>query len=609
VCGIAGIIGPGTDPATLVPMLACLAHRGPDDSGTWAEPSVALGHRRLSILDLSSAGHQPMGSTDDRFVITFNGEIYNHEQVRGQLRERGHHFRSRTDTEVVLAAFAQWGTAALERLVGMFALAIWDRDLRTLTLARDRLGEKPLYYAHLGDRLVFGSEIAAVTAVPWVPSSIDPAATRLFLAYRDVPAPWTIHRSIRKLPPAHLMQFHDGRMSIQQYWRPMEQLSQPRLRLDATEALEALQDLLSEAVRQQMVADVPVGAFLSGGTDSSLVAALMVEHSTRPVRTFTVGFGDPEYDEAADATRVAQYLGTQHSVDYLDEPTVLALVPELPRMYGEPFADPSALPSRLVSARARRDVAVCLTGDGGDECFGGYNRYDVLERYGAPLEMLRPVAPLAHRLAPRLSGSARRLATVAGLSPEDLHRHALGITASTVIERLTGGSVPLYPPHEAWGLSGQTVRRRAMATDLIAYLPDQLLVKVDRAAMSVGLETRAPLLDHRVVEFSLRLPDRYLRGKPLLKELLYQRVPRALVDRPKQGFTVPLARWLRGELRPLLHDTLTAARLAEVGIEDRALVADLCRRHDAGEDHSDILWALLMLCLWAATPGARPHSG
>jgi asparagine synthase (glutamine-hydrolysing) len=333
----------------------------------------------------------------------------------------------------------------------------------------------------------------------------------------------------------------------------------------------------------------------------------MVEHSTRPVRTFTVGFGDPEHDESADAARVARHLGTEHTVDHLDEPTVLALVPELPEVFGEPFADPSALPSRLVSARARRDVTVCLTGDGGDEGFGGYRRYDLLERVGRPLQLLRPVAPLARRLAPRLPVPARRVAAVAGLSPEDLHRHALRITTAAIIERLTGGGVPRYPPSDAWNLSGPSVRRRAMVTDLVAYLPDQLLVKVDRTAMSVGLETRAPLLDHRVIEFSLQLPDHHLRGKPLLKELLYQRVPRALVDRPKQGFTVPLARWLRGELRPLLHDTLTADRLVEVGIEDRALVADLCRRHDAGEDHSDILWALLMLCLWAATPGARAH--
>ncbi|MBB2924544.1 asparagine synthase (glutamine-hydrolyzing) [Cellulomonas cellasea] len=603
MCGIAGVLAQGAVAEDLDAALVRLAHRGPDDTGTWAGPGVVLGHRRLSVVDPTPAGHQPMLSPSGRYVLTFNGEIYNHDELRAELVGRGHVFRSRTDSEVVLAAFVEWGEACVERFVGMFAFAVWDRDDRMLTLVRDRIGEKPLYYAHVGGRFAFASEIAALAGLPWVPTDLDHDAVRLFLAFRNVPSPWTIRAAIRKVPPAHVLRLRDDRIEVEPYWRPEDHLAAPRLQIDRAEALDTLDGLLGRAVRGQVVADVPVGAFLSGGIDSSLVTALMTETAQRPVRTFTVGFTDAVHDESPHAAAVAQHLGTEHHALHLDESAALALVPELPQIYGEPFADASALPTRLVAASARRVVTVCLTGDGGDETFGGYERYDKLGRYAAPARALAPVGAAAQAVAHRLPPSVRRIARIAGMSAPDVARTLLAVTSPRTVARMTGGPVPPYPGGP-WHLGDVALRHRSMVSDLTGYLPDQLLTKVDRAAMSVSLETRAPLLDHRVVEFSLRLPPELLVGKSLLRELLHRRVPPALVDRPKQGFTVPLARWLRGGLRPLLHDTLTPAVLADAGVVDTAAVADLLRRHDAGENHAAALWALLMLCLWVSAPPA-----
>ena len=616
MCGIAGLWCNeprhlGMAERSLGAMLARVVHRGPDDQGVWSDPNagIVLGHRRLAVIDLSPLGHQPMVLDGGRFVVAFNGEIYNFAELRSELAALGARFVSASDTEVLLHGYRIWGEQLLDRLVGMFSFAVWNGATRELFLARDRAGEKPLYYAHGPWGFAFASEVGALADLPDVSGDIDPDALALYLHYQYVPAPYSIYRGIRKLPPGCAMRVHAGRVSVWRYWDPAPLAAGPRLRIDENDALTLLESLLRKAVRGQMVADVPLGAFLSGGIDSTAVVSAMVESSPMPIRTFTIGFEESRFDESPHATAVARHLGTDHTVEILTERDALDLVPRVPQMYGEPFADSSALPTHLVSQTARNHVTVSLSGDGGDETFGGYPRFDYLDLATRLTRMAGPGARFLPALASRAPGKWRRGAPLFAVPPREAYRHLVSVFSPHDVRALTGSLPVLYEFERAWReAEQQPVRQRAMLADLLTYLPEAILVKVDRAAMAVSLETRAPLLDHRILEFALQLPMAMLKGKRLLKRLVYRRVPRELVDRPKQGFGVPLARWFRGQLKPLLLDTLTPAQMRAVGIQDYAIVRRMLDQHLSGvADHASRLWALLILGLWAHARRNRSH--
>lgn len=605
MCGIGGLIptqrgAPFRE--TVAEMLGRMAHRGPDGEGLWEDPvhGAVMGHRRLAVLDLSPAGRQPMLSPTGEFALTFNGEIYNYRELRRTLEAEGFSFVSESDSEVILLGYQRWGTGLLERLVGMFAFAIWDANRQELFLARDRAGEKPLYYAQSGEGFAFASEVQALGALPWIDRHLDPEAVSLFLQYQYIPAPFSIYRGVRKLPPAHALLYRAGAVKLWRYWDPASVAVGPRLALSEGEALEQLDSLMRQAVAGQMVADVPLGAFLSGGIDSSAVVSYMAELSHQPVQTFTIGFEAQGYDESAHAAAVASHLGTRHVVEYLTEANALELIPQIPAMYGEPFADSSALPTHLVARVARKHVTVSLSGDGGDEAFGGYTRYRLLEQGYPWLRAAAPVKGLLDRLRPILPGRVVRALPLVGSRPDQLYQGMVNLFRPADAERLTGVRPRLAEFDRAWAVTPPMEHRRhAMLADMLTYMPEAILVKVDRAAMATSLESRAPLLDHRLLEFSLRLPLPFVREKHLLKELLYRRVPRRLLDRPKQGFGVPLGRWFRGELKALLTDSLTADRLRKVGIEESAVVESLLTEHLSGRgEHSARLWALLVLSLW-----------
>ncbi len=626
-------------------MAAGIAHRGPDDQGAWVDAAagLALGHRRLSIVELSSAGHQPMTSASGRHVIVFNGEIYNYRELRVRLeREAGQAltWRGHSDTEVLLAAIEAWGvTATLQCAAGMFALALWDRQNRSLTLARDRVGEKPLYYGWQGDgmqrALLFGSELKALRAHHAFAGGVDRQALTLFMRLGYVPAPWTIHPGIRKLPPGALavLRAPDAEPEIHRYWSADEVMLRgyrTPLRLGPDEAVDRLDALLRSAVGQQMVADVPLGAFLSGGIDSSTVVALMQAQSTRPVRTFSIGFHEPGFNEAEHAKAVAAHLRTDHTELYVTPEQALQVVPRLPSMYDEPFADSSQIPTHLVSQLARQHVSVALSGDAGDELFCGYSRYLLAQRLWGKISALpMPIRRAAAALItagsePSWDRIAGGLGRVLPLSErfsrlgEKLHKGARAMLGRSS-DALYLDLVSQWPDPEALVLGAHepctvltgadTPLReladvpRMMAFDLLTYLPDDILVKVDRAAMAVSLETRVPLLDHRVVEFAWQLPMQYkLRdgvSKWALRQVLYRYVPRTLMERPKMGFGVPIDSWLRGPLRDWAEALLDPQRLHADGL----LAVEPIRR--AWEAHRDgtanrqyPLWNVLMFQAW-----------
>lgn len=614
MCGIAGLWSvPTSDDqetaAWMRRMLHSLAHRGPDDEGLWLDEvhHVVLGHRRLSVLDVSAAGHQPMVSADGTCVVTFNGEIYNFRELREELERFDGGLRTGTDTEVLLRGYQRWGTSVVDRLVGMFAFALWDSKRGQLFLARDRAGEKPLYYAHDGRSFSFASELSALAKLPWVDDRLNRRALSLYLQFQYVPAPESIYAGVRKLPPAHALVVRPEGLRLWRYWDPSRLAGAPPLALDEPEALERLEALLRRSVRGQMVADVPVGAFLSGGIDSSLVVSLMAEAGgARPVKTFTIGFGAAGYDESPHAEAVARHLGTEHTTHRLDPAVAIDLVPGIPAMYQEPFADSSALPTHLVSRVARRHVTVSLSGDGGDEGFGGYARYRHLATVYPLLRVLGPASALLRPVLRASPGRAARAAWLLGKPAGEVYRGLVSVFDASEVQSLAGEVAPFEAFERAWSTPCRTLRTRMMLTDLLTYLPEAILTKVDRAAMASSLETRAPLLDHRVLEFGLSLPDRFVRDKYLLKQLAYKRVPRALLDRPKQGFGVPLEGWLRHELRELVQDTLAPAALARAGIVDPAVAERIVREHLAGtRSHSSRIWALLVLVLWSESRRAR----
>lgn len=621
-------------------MTAPIVHRGPDDSGVWADPAagVVLGSRRLAILDLSPAGHMPMVSPGGRWVIAYNGEIYNHAEIAGRLAATGWAPRGRSDTEVLLAAIDAWGVETAVRAAnGMFAFAVWDTQERRLFLARDRLGEKPLYYGWQGGTLLFGSELAALRAHPRFAARIDRAALASYFRHNCVPAPHSIYEGIHKLPPATIASIGASEMSVRAvrpvpYWSAREVAAAAAITIDGptgADAVDELEGLLRDAVGLRMEADVPLGAFLSGGIDSSTVVALMQAQSSRPVRTFTIGFAESGYDESADAAAVARHLGTDHTSLRLSAADAIDVIPSLPSIYDEPFADASQIPTFLVSRLARSQVTVALSGDGGDEMWGGYNRHtwgprvwSAIHVVPLPARRLAAAAMTAlppegwdrafERLGPLLPRRARlrnpgtkaqKLASVLpSSSPESLYRtlvshwkdpSRLVLGAAEADTLITSGDRPILP----------SFSEQMMYLDMVTYLPDDILVKLDRAAMAVSLESRVPLLDHRVVEFAWRVPITSKivagTGKWALRELLHRYVPADLVERPKMGFGLPLGDWLRGRLRPWAEDLLAADAIWNDGYLDATLVRQAWDRHLSRQaDLGYELWDVLMFQAW-----------
>lgn len=626
MCGVVGVLGSHADlNATIGAMSAAVAHRGPDDAGTWFDPDhgLALGHRRLSIVDLSPAGHQPMTSRDGRWVLVLNGEIYDHEEHRANLERTGVRFRGHSDTEVLLELIARVGVAAAVTAVdGMFALAAWDRQERLMVLARDRLGEKPLYYGRLGSAVVFASELGAIRALPGSRITPDPAALGEYLRWGFVPSPLSIVPGISKLPPGSTVRISaSGELGQPQtYWSltdvAAEGLADPIVASDE-ECVESADAILRRSVARRLEADVPVGAFLSGGVDSSTIVALGQAVSSRPIRTFTVAVGG-DGDESAAAAAVAAHLGTDHTTLPLDELEPLDLARRASRLYDEPFADPSAVPTSLLCAAARQHVTVCLSGDGGDEILGGYNRYRVAS--GSIAQALRMPRPLR-------AGAARALTAVSPATWERWGRVLPAFPAVGTKAHKLGGLLYAADPMGAyaalttqWDPSSVLMDSRsqevsnlavpdASALDLMMLedqrrtLPDDMLVKVDRASMAVALEVRVPFLSHEFVEMSWRLPTqmkvRAGQGKWLVREILRQYVPENLWDRPKQGFDPPLAAWLRGPLREWSHDLLSPERLRRQGVFHSEPILKALAEHESGaRNHDYPLWTMLMLQSW-----------
>jgi asparagine synthase (glutamine-hydrolysing) len=612
MCGIAGYVGKAhPDQRACVAMgenmCHTLAHRGPDDAGVWAadDGGVVLGHRRLSIIDLSPLGRNPMAWDGGRLRITYNGEVYNYRELRTELEEHGCRFRSQTDTEVILAAYAHWGVHCLQRFVGMFAFAIWDEPRQRLFMARDRLGKKPLFYSLRSGGLSFASELKALAADPSFPRTLHITALSLYLRYGYVPAPYAIFAAARKLPPAHYGLYEGGELRVTRYWDPVTiALSGPE-EMSEAEADQRLERLLLDAVARRMIADVPLGAFLSGGIDSSLVVALMQEVGSSPPRTFTIRFENPEYDESPNAAAVARHLGTEHHEETCGVAEMLDVVERLPAFFDEPFADSSAIPMYLVSRATRRRVTVALSGDGGDELFFGYPRYFHLNRWGWLLRAPRPLRRAAALLAAAAPWRrVRRAADVLQDDDADPYGRFVAWWSRGDLARF-GAGTPEFPAYASAleRVAALEATARSPILDVVSYLPEDILTKVDRASMAVSLETRCPLLDHRVAEFALKLPLRLRSngrtGKLPLRRLLDRRVPRALTERPKMGFGVPLADWLHGPLRTQMSTYVNGPLLGGLGLDPtpaRRLWSDFLARRS---HRTDLLWNVFALAAWA----------
>ena len=656
MCGITGFWqSPGDDAAAMTlltrTMAQQLAHRGPDDSGEWVDPhaGVALGFRRLAIVDLSPLGHQPMRSASGRYEIIFNGEVYNFAALRAELVKLGHSFRGGSDTEVILAAIEQWGLdRAVREFVGMFAIALWDRHESALHLVRDRLGIKPIYYGWQNGVFLYGSELKALAAHPAFCGEIDRDVLALYMRLAYVPDPFSIYRGIRKLPAGSIVTLRspqDREALPTRYWSAHDVVMRGQGAEFAgsdQEAVARLDELLREAVALRMVADVPLGAFLSGGIDSSTVVALMQAQSDRPVRTFSIGFAEAAFDEARHAAAVATHLKTDHIALTVTPDEARRVIPDLPIMFDEPFADSSQIPTYLVSALARRSVTVSLSGDGGDELFGGYNRYqwgdDIWRRTGwAPVQARVFGARALQSISP--AGWDRGFASIGSVLPgrlqqrtpgDKLHKLAeviavddpaalyLGLVSQwkRPEEIVLGATEPVtiltnradWPPVS-------TFPERMMFLDMVTYLPGDILTKVDRASMATSLEARVPLLDHRVVEFAAALPlsmkVRHGQGKWILRQVLDAYVPRTLIDRPKTGFGVPIDSWLRGPLRGWAEDLLDPSAMREAGYLNPEPIQRRWKEHLSGaRNWQASLWCVLQFQAWhAATLAQRPLAG
>jgi asparagine synthase (glutamine-hydrolysing) len=632
-------------------MTQTLVHRGPDDGGTWIEEEsgVGLGSRRLAIIDLSEQGHQPMASADGRFVIAYNGELYNHRKLRALLEASGHRFRGHSDTEVLLASVAEWGLKeALERFVGMFAFALWDRSDRTLVLARDRMGEKPLYYGWAGGVFLFGSELKALRAHPRFSAALDLDAIALFFRHKYIPAPWSVYVGIRKLEPGTFVTLDGSASDLPDpvpYWDWREAVADSMgnpFTGSPQDAVDRLEELLSESVRDRLVADVPVGALLSGGIDSSAVVSTMQQQASSSVRTFTVGFSDHALDESVHAKRVAAHLGTDHTELIVSSSDTMGVIPDLPQIYDEPFADSSQIPTYLISRLAHQHVTVALSGDGGDELFGGYNRYTWVPaiwrsvgwiprpargamagllasinpaHWEGILRRLRPVLPprLHHRLP--AEKVAKLAASLPASSPEEMYRRLVTHWEPASIVPAAREHLTIVTDPTRWPPNGD-IRHRMMVLDAVTYLPDDILAKVDRASMATSLEVRVPLLDPGIVSFAWSLPPSMKisdgRGKQPLRGLLGRRLPQELLNGPKMGFGIPLGDWLRGPLRDWAEDLLDAKRLRNEGIIHEPSVRSAWNEHLSGRRNRQYeLWDVLMLEAWLGSqldPAHRPNT-
>jgi len=642
MCGFVGFLGGNVENKRdeKIVLLKCMAdtitHRGPDDSGYWLDESQSLGfgHRRLSVVDLSAAGHQPMESTRGRFVISFNGEIYNHLKIRSQLADSSGQpikWRGHSDTETLLAGFEVWGIqATIERSIGMFAMAVWDKKYHTLTLVRDRSGEKPLYYGWQGNTFLFGSELKALRTHPNFQAEIDRNALCLLLRHGYITAPYSIYKGVSKLTPGSLLtvSLQQREPKLVNYWT-LEQVAESGVAKvytgNANDAVNELETLLKDSIRQQMVADVPLGAFLSGGVDSSVIVALMQAQSERPIKTFAVGFEEKDYNEATYAKAVAQHLGTEHTELYMTNEHAMQVIPRLPALYNEPFSDSSSIPTYLVSELAREHVTVSLSGDAGDELFCGYDRYHMTSKWGSHLNMIPK--PLRSVISAGITSfSPQTWEYLAQIIPgykkssyigNKLHKAALLMNGSEdaiyreLVSHWTDPSAVVIGGNEpvtsmignAPKLQGLDLIQRKMALDMLTYLPGDILVKVDRAAMGVSLETRIPFLDHRIVDFAWRLPQsmklRDGQTKWALRQVLYRYVPKELIERPKMGFAIPLHEWLRGPLRDWAESLLDETRLQQEGYFHTAVVRQkwsehLARKHNWAYN----LWDILMFQAW-----------
>ncbi len=627
MCGLTGFlltrpIEAATAEKRLNAMVNALHHRGPDDQGAWTDGRTGLGHTRLSIIDLSPAGHQPMWDAAQRIGLVFNGEIYNFHEIRAELEAKGYAFRSHSDSEVIIYGYLAWGEDVLHRMRGMFAFALWDAKERKLLLARDRIGKKPMNYALTDQGLFFGSEIKSILAWPGIPREADLDALHQYLTYQYVPAPLSAFRAVKKLPAAHKLVItldSSGKISlprIESYWRPAA--PRPRVgKVDINAACEELVHHLEESVRLRMIADVPVGAFLSGGLDSSSVVAMMARQSTERIKTFTIGFDNADYDETRYARMVAERYGTDHH-ELIVKPDAVNILPKLVWHYNEPFADPSAVPSYYVAEMARRHVTVALNGDGGDECFLGYGRYASMRAVSAldsvPSWIRQSVASTL-RCIPRLGRITGRASKIADLlRGQDIapqHRYAFTITAFADQHKREGYGPALrdYLNHSALDLLEPYFREAdslvsgANWADIHVYLPDDLMVKVDVATMAHALESRAPLLDHKLMEWALTLPvDLAMKDgatKALFKKAMEPHLPHDVIYRPKMGFGCPIDHWFRNELKDMAYDILLSQQAAARGLVEPTYVRKLLDEHIAGiTRHDTRLWPLLMMELW-----------
>jgi asparagine synthase (glutamine-hydrolysing) len=655
MCGISGIYGDLQKDdlySSVRKMSATLNHRGPDDSGIWIdkENSIALGHQRLSIVDLSSAGHQPMLSPCGKFVVVFNGEIYNHLQLRGELNNSKYRqsWKGHSDTETLVSAFSQWGIEkTLSRLVGMFAIAVWDVQVKKLYLIRDRFGEKPLYYGWANGIFLFGSELKAIRSYKHFNNEIDRNALSLYMQYMYVPSPYSIFENIYKLDPGCILEvdssgteqspnkitsstFNAKGVSIHQ-WYSLSKIAkhgQNNLIKDENEAIDLLEDVLLKSVKSQLISDVPLGAFLSGGIDSSIIVALMCKVCNHSIKTFTIGFEEDAFNEAVYAKKVAKHLNTDHNELYLTSKDVLEVIPSLPSLYDEPFADSSQVPTFLLSKLARQNVSVSLSGDAGDELFGGYNRYLWGKNIWNKLKWMSPntrqvlgltiqklpvsiwdvvghllpnqyrvtsMGDKAHRMAYRLKTVNSIDDMYYSLVTEGLNEEGLVYNSNLVLKtKLNNSNIVL-------GMSDP--EHRMMLWDTLTYLPDDILTKVDRAAMGVGLETRIPFLDHRVAELAWRLPlNMKIKdgvSKWPIRQILYKYVPKELIERPKSGFSIPVGQWVRGPLREWTEELLDESRLKNEGYFNHKMVRKIWEQHYSGDfDWTPRLWAILMFQAW-----------